>query len=196
MLILGSVALVSALAAQEKKSGPPPVRPGDVVVVPFTSVAADRKLDPKAKDIFDELKATVTSGRQTRIRISGRKDADSGNFEGRPVNHAGKLVLIPGSPRSGTLVAKEPTANDVRYYHICVELPDDKLKSEHVELKKGETYAWVVKTEGDKTSFTVTDESSKPVASISVPDSDFRAFGFAATVRWKGNEADLVITMD
>lgn len=165
-------------------------------MVPFTSVAVDRKLDPKTKDIFDELKATVTTGRQTRIRISGKKDADAGNLDGRPVNHTGKLVLIPGRPRSGTLVAKEPTANDVRYYHICVELPDDKLKSEHVELKKGVTYTWVVGTDADKADFKLMDEDSKTVASISVPAGDFRSFGFAATVRWKGNEADLAVTID
>jgi hypothetical protein len=193
---LSLLATACIVPAWSQEKALPQLAAKDIVIVPFCSVATDTKLDPKSKDIFDELKVTVTTGKQTRCRISGKKKEESGNLEGRPVLHTGKLALIPADNRKGTLAAKLPTVVDVRSYYICAELADNKLKSEYVKLEKGIDYTWSVETAGDQKTFQLLDLDKKVIATIKAPEKQMRAIGFAATVRWKGNEADLAATVD
>jgi hypothetical protein len=56
----------------------------------------------------------VNAGRQTRYRISGKKEHEAGDLEGQPVLHLGKLVLAPiadrvGSGRSARSCRRSPT---------------------------------------------------------------------------------------
>lgn len=193
--LLGLFILASTAMGQTKEP-PPQIKPKDVVEVPFCSVAKDRKLDPKSKGIFDELKVAVTTGRETRIRISGKKNEEAGSLEGQPVLHSGKAALIPVAARKGSLTAKLPEVADVRYYYMCLELADNKMKTEHIKMEKGAIYTWTVEIADGQTTFTIFDPTSKVLATLRGAEKEVRAFGFAATVRWKGNEADLAATIE
>jgi hypothetical protein len=192
MGILLSMFAASVMAEEEK---PEALTAKHFQIVPFCSVATGEKLDPKSKDIFDELKVSVTAGRQTRYRISGKKKQEAGNLGGRPVLHTGKLVLVPFGKRTGKVIPKLPTLTDVRFYFMCVELPQNKLQTKNITLEKGVDYTWSAETKDGKAIFQVLD-GTKVVDSITVPENQAMAFGFAATVRWKDNEADLAVEFD
>lgn len=193
------------LAAAAAEAPPPKLDAKDLQIVPFCTVATDRKLDPKTKNIFDELKVSVNSGRQMRYRISGKKKKEAGDLEGQPVLHIGKLVLAPVAKRIGSVNAKLPTVTDVRSYFMCVEHGEGKLKTEHVKLPEKTDCFWTVETRDGETVFhlyKVTDAkdgkgaTKETLGTISVPENEAKSFGFAATVRWQGNEADLSVTFD
>ena len=46
----------------------------------------------------------------------------------------------PFEKRTGKLPVKLPTVVDVRFYYMCVELPDNKLKTKSIKLDKGFNY--------------------------------------------------------
>jgi len=196
LFFLFAAALASFATAEERQKPAPQLTAKEIAVVPFCSIALERKLDPKSKDIFDELKVSVTAGRQTRFRISGEKKKESGNLEGRPALHTGKLVLVPFADRKGTLTVKLPTVVDVRSYYMCVELAGDKLKSEYLKLEKGVAYSWSIGNADGQTVFQLLDDAQTAVSTIKVAEGDAKAFGFGATVRWKDNEADLTATIE
>jgi hypothetical protein len=184
---------------------PPKLDAKDFQIVPFCTSATDRKLDPKTKKIFDELKVSVTAGRETRYRISGKKKNEVGDLEGQPVLHLGKLVLAPVANRIGSVNAKLPTVTDVRFYFMCVEYGEGKLKTEHVKLPEKTDCFWTLETKDGQTVFhlyTVPEAKGGEVppkvtlGTITVPENEAKSFGFAATVRWAGNEADLTVTFD
>lgn len=196
-------ALSMAIAAGETPA--PRLDSKDFQIVPFCTVATDRKLDPKTKNIFDELKVSVNAGRQTRYRISGKKKHEAGDLEGQPVLHLGKLVLAPIADRVGSVNAKLPTVTDVRSYFMCVEYGEGKLKTEHVKLPEKTDCFWKVETKDGETEFLLYQVTKaedgkgydkQTLGSITVPKDQAKAFGFAATVRWQGNEADLAVTFN
>jgi hypothetical protein len=196
LLILGSVAV---------EPPPPKLDTKDLQIVPFCTAAKDRKLDPKTKKIFDELKVSVTAGRETRYRISGKKKHEVGDLEGEPVLHLGKLVLAPIANRIGSVNAKLPTVTDVRFYYMCVEYGEGKLKTEHVKLPEKTVCFWTLDTSDGETVFHLykvaeAKDGKAPtkvtLGKIAVPEDEAKSFGFAATVRWAGNEADLTVTFD
>lgn len=168
----------------------------DISVHPFTTVATDKKIDPKSKKIFDELKVIVTSEAQSaRVRITGKKKDESGNYEGRPVNHTGKLALVPFSERKGVVKVGEPSIEDVCRYFLVLELPGDKLESKGLTLEKGVEYQWSISKKDDQVIYTLTSEG-KDTTTITAPADQVKAFGIAAVVRWKGNEADVSMTIE
>lgn len=186
--------------------GPPPrLDAKDFEIVPFCTAASDRKLNPKTKKIFDELKVSVNVGKQTRYRISGKKKDEVGDLEGEPVLHLGKLVLAPVANRIGSVNAKLPTVTDVRFYFMCVADGEGKLKTENVKLPEKTDCFWTLNTSDGETVFhlykvveVLEGEPPKKVTlgKITVPEAEAKSFGFAATVRWQGNEADLSVSFD
>lgn len=167
----------------------------DITVHPFATIASDRKIDLKSKGVVDELKVTVTSDNQSaRIRISGKKKQESGNLEGRPALHTGKLALVPFSERKGTLKAGEPSIEDVCSYFIVLELPDDKLETKWLKLEKGTEYEWSTVKKDDRIVFSIT-SAGKEIATVTAAADKVKSFGIASVVRWKGSESDVSLTI-
>lgn len=174
----------------------PQITSEDVSIHPYCSVEPEKKLDLKSKNIFDELRVTVTRGAQTRIRISGKKKEEVGFYEGRPVLHTGKLALVPIANRSGTVEVKFPTVIDVRNYYICVGYDGEKVKTKDLKLEKNVTYKWKIADENGDTVFRLTDPKGTEIEAIKAATGSVKFFGFGSTVRWKDNEADLAATFD
>ena len=91
-------------------------------------------------------------------------------------------MLAPFEKRTGKLPVKLPTVVDVRFYYMCVELPDNKLKTMSIKLDKGFNYTWTVETKDGKATCQVLN-GIKVIETITVPAEDAKAYGFAATVR-------------
>ncbi|MGB1259468.1 MAG: hypothetical protein ACPG6P_05460 [Akkermansiaceae bacterium] len=185
-------------AARPKKA--PPLTMKDIREYPYTTSFKNRKLSTSSDGIFDELK--VSKGK--RIRIHGKKQHDGGRVDGRVVNHMGKLVLFPAGNRTGKLVAKLPSLEDVRFYHIAIEFKDTKdrknvIQSRTLALKKSIQYSWSYSVADGTGTFKLVEHGEDGVttiSSLSASAEEIVGIGFAATVRWSGNEADLSITED
>jgi hypothetical protein len=88
---------------------------------------------------------------------------------------------------------------------MCVEYGEGKLKTEHVKLPEKTDCFWKVETKDGETEFLLYQVNKaedgkgydkQTLGSIKVPKDQAKAFGFAATVRWAGNEADLTVTFN
>ncbi|HBJ87017.1 MAG TPA: hypothetical protein DDZ88_24795 [Verrucomicrobiales bacterium] len=183
------VILASSIEAQNSKPVPKPT-PSEVRVLPFCGTKKDLKIDPKTKGIFNELSVTKSG----RIRIYGTKQDDSGRINGEVVYHNGKIALIPTDDRTGKLVAKLGSQQSVRRYFVALEM-EDKLQTEEVTLKEGEIYNWSVKSENGNTTLKITTGQAE-VAMITAPTAQVKGVGFAATLRFTKNKADLEVEFD
>jgi hypothetical protein len=92
-------------------------------------------------------------------------------------------------------VVKSPSANDATYYYAVVELDGDNLETKRLELSAGKTYDWSVAAQNGQTTLRIT-EGATEVATVTAPTEKVKGVGFASTVRWKDNEADLTITIN
>ena len=169
-----------AAAGANKKDPPSKITPKDVRDFPFCASMKAVKLNPKQKDMFDELRVT-TSG---RIRIHGKKKEDSGKVDGKVVYHNGKLALFSPLKRNGTTTSKLPPTEDVRRHFAVLEAGDTLVMQEPM-LGENTPHAWNLLHEGVSTTVTVT-----------APAAQVTGVGFAATARWICNEADLSVTFD
>lgn len=178
--------------APAQSTSTPKLATGDIQVVPFAREHPQVKFKPNDREMPDELRATTTG----QIRITGKKKVQQcPQVRGKPGCHVGKLVLIPPGDRTGKLSVKQPSANDLLYHFACVELPGEALDSKEIKLETGVEYTWEVKTAAETTTFTIRSKSGDLVR-MSAPKDKFLGYGIAATVRYKGNEADLTITFD
>jgi hypothetical protein len=186
--------------ASAQQSTPPSAKPhqiitNDIVVLPFCEDLQTQKLGPTSGIKFDDL--TVSSNPQIGgvvIRINGKKHEDfSVQKGGRRIFHTGKLALLPPADRSGKITVAVPTVNDATYYYIILERPDGILQQSHLKLAPGAIYTWAIKSSNGETSFRLSNESHE-IAALTAPTREVKGFGFAATVRWKSNEADMTIT--
>ena len=173
-----------------KKEPPAKLTPKDFRVLPFCSTEKAKKLDPKSKGIFNELRVTTSE----RIRIHGKKEDDTGRLDGKIVFHTGKLALFPPGERSGQLTTKFPTQNDVRSHFAVMELADS-LNTKEVKIEAGKTYTWTVKEDRGNT-FLKIESGGVETATLMEATSKLKGIGFAATARWTGNEVDLIVTFD
>lgn len=148
------------------------------------------KLNPKLKDMFDELRVTTSD----RIRIHGKKKEDSGKVDGKVVYHNGKLALFPPVERGGMLTSKYPFTDDVRR-HFAVLETGDTLVVQELKLGANTPYAWSITQSGGNTVLKVIQEGQTTVT-VTAPTAQVTGAGFAATARWIGNEVDLSVTFD
>lgn len=193
-LLSGQLALSQGTKTDTKEK-PPQVAVKDVKVHPWTANRRELKIDPKTKGIFDEHRVSVTAGKQTRIRISGKMKHAGGNLEGSPVLHLGKIALVPISERSGSIKVGEPSATDNSNYLILLEGADEKLKTEILELKKNVNYNWsVVKSDG-KIVYTVVSDGEKKW-SLTASEKDVRSFGIGAWTRFEDQKTEIDFTID
>jgi len=181
--------LASSVQAQSAKPLPKP-SPSEIRVLPFCGTKKDLKIDPKTKGIFNELSLTKSS----RIRIHGTKQDDSGRINGEVVYHIGKMALIPTDDRTGKLVAKLGSQQSVRRYFVALEM-EGKLQTEEVTLTEGKIYDWSVKSENGNTLLKIT-AGQVEVATITAPTAEVKGVGFAATLRFTKNKADLEVEFD
>ncbi len=159
-------------------------------VIPYCGTEQSKRLDPKSPGMFRELEVIVSD----KIRIHGRKHKDSWRLDDRAVYHLGKAALIAPEQWKGKLVAKLGSKHDVRRYFAVLEL-SDQLVSNSMELDSTRTYSWNVQNERGETSLTVVD-GAKTLLELKAPSDKVNRIGFAATVRWVKNEADLEISFD
>jgi len=198
-MIIRLIVLVLAqvfVAFGEQAAAPaslPKITGKDVAVHPYTSNVPNRKIDPKTKGVFETLKVVVTSGRQTSIRLTGKKETENENLEGQHLFHTGKVFLVPAAERSGTLKISAPTVPDVLRYLLVLELPDNELKAQESKFEKGE-YQWEV-TKKDGRPVYQFSRGGTVVHTISGPVDEVKSFGLAACVRWVGGEADATMTI-
>lgn len=184
-----------ASAQADKKEKPPQVGVKDVSIHPWTANRRELKIDPKTKGIFDEHRVSVTSGKQTRIRISGKMKHAGGDLEGSPVLHLGKIALIPISERSGTIKVGEPSASDNSNYLILLEDNAEKLKTEILTLKKNAIYTWSVVNEDGKIVYSVFSDGEKKW-SLSASEKDVRSFGIGAWTRFENQKTEIDFAID
>ena len=160
--------------------------------LPFCREFKQQIFKANDRSVGDELRVSFAAG---ELRIWGKKKVDAVHYNGTPVGHMGKVALLPMSARSGKLTVKMPTAVGVRYYFIVLETADGKFDTTELKLEAGKTYTWGLKIDGRQIKYSVMDGASE-VAALSEEVSKIKAFGFAATVRQVGNEADLVASID
>lgn len=167
----------------------PKVTASQIRTYPFTSTAGDERLDPKMRGIFDELRVSTSD----RIRIYGKKEKDSGTIDGRAVYHMGKVAIFPPGNRSGVLTTPMAASEDVRRYYAMLET-GEKFVTKELKLAEDKDHIWTLTQEGDNTVLKVMVGNES--VTISAPTNSVTGAGFAATVRWIGNEADLRVAFD
>ena len=163
----------------------------DVRELPFSREFKETVFKANSRDTGDELRVTMAGG----VHIYGKKRGDTVQYQGRTVGHIGKVALMTLGARSGKLTVKVPPAEEVTYYYAVLEVPAGVLDTKPMKLAVGKTYLWSIKTEEGLTIFRVQDGAAE-VARLSGAEAEVKGFGFAATVRSKGNEADLMATFD
>lgn len=176
--------------AAGKKTPAPKITPKDVRELPFCATVKTMKLNPKQKDMFDELRVTTSD----RLRIHGKKQKDSGKIDGKAVFHNGKVALFPPLERSGNLTSKYPPTEDVRR-HFAVLETGESLVVKELKLAEAVPYVWSITQSGGNTLLKVMQDGQTEVT-VSAPSAQVTGAGFAATARWTGNEVDLSVTFD
>lgn len=168
----------------------PKVTASQIRTYPFCSTMVAVRLDPKTKGIFDELRVSASE----RIRIYGKKEVDSGTVDGRAVFHLGKAAVFPPGNRSGKLDTPMGSSADVRRYFAMLETGEEFVTKE-LKLVADKDHVWTLAQEGENTVLKVSAAGNETVA-VSAPTKSVTGAGFAATVRWIGNEADLRVNFD
>lgn len=194
-LLAGSALIAAALAqtaAPPAKPTPPAQRltAKEIRVLPFCREFKEVKFKPNDREVPDELRVTVSPG---SIHLYGRKKDNTAKIRGRNSGHLGKVVLLPPAARAGTLTVKAPTADEVTFYFAVLELAET-LETKPIKLATGKTYDWAIESKDGETTLRVA-EGRVDLAVLRAGESQVRGAGFAATVRAKGNEADLSIVL-
>jgi len=185
-----AMATGASVVTPGKKDPPPKITPKDVRDFPFCATMKAAKLNPKQKDMFDELRVTTSD----RIRIHGKKKEDSGKVAGKVVYHNGKLALFPPLERSGTITSKHPPTEDVRR-HFAVLETGDTLVVEELKLGENIAQAWTLTQESGNTILKIS-QGGQTTVTVAAPSAQVTGAGFAATARWIGNEVDLSVNFD
>lgn len=180
-----------------------PVKPAkldlkEIHVYSYCGTEGKHLFGPKERKLFDELKYSASGSQQTKFRISGKKKQDNYPYEGAYIYHLGKVALVPIAQRSGTIVTdiekdKEKDASPTHY--LVFQLDNGSLQSQTITLTKGPVYTWTMDRSGATATLTVK-EGDNVVSSMSAPTDQTREFGFATTVRFVGNEADMTVTFN
>lgn len=190
-LLIGSAWAQAPLAPAKPGTLLPKLTSKDFRVLPFCREFEHQKFKANDREMPDELRVTTSD----RIHLYGKKRGDTVRVTGREIGHAGKVVLMPAGARSGTLTVKVSTVEEVTHYFAVLEMADESLETKSLKLVKGKNYLWSVKEEGGQTAFRIMADGAE-VASLTGGSDLVKGFGFAATVRAKGNEADATITFD
>lgn len=188
--ILCILAMCLLVNAASSPAAPRMITAADIKVLPFCGTMTKQKLDPKASGMFNELSVTKRDG----FSIHGRKRNDSGRVDGAVVYHLGKVALVPAGDRSGNLSVEVPSKNDVTSYFAVLELADS-LVSKPLKLETGKKYSWSVISRGGLTILRVMDGKVQ-VEAVETKTDELVGFGFAATVRWEKNQADIHVTFE
>ncbi|WP_265592640.1 hypothetical protein [Verrucomicrobium sp. BvORR034] len=191
-LFVGAVAVfVLVQSAQAQQTGGKPDRAA-IEVLPFAREFMNEKFKTNDREVPDELRATTTD----KIRIYGKRKLNrTAPVRGRLSAHFGKIVLVPVGNLKGVINVKSPSADDVTYYYASIELEGGKLDTKIIQLSTGVDYAWSVVKGPAQTTFKITD-GAKEVVSLSGPAASVKSVGFASTVRYLGNEADISVTFE
>jgi hypothetical protein len=198
LFLIGLGILLSPASSQVPAPPPKPSAPAspitvnDVRILPFCREHKEKKYAANDRQMPDELRVVVSSG---KIHIVGKKRIQEKKVGGEPICHSGKVALLTGANRSGKLVMKGTASKDTTDYFAVLELADDSLSSSYVELTAGKSYDWAVKADAGTTTLRITDGATEVIA-VSAPSDKVKGFGFASTVRWQNNEADLNITFE
>jgi hypothetical protein len=128
-----------------------------------------------------------------RVRISGKKVIEKGKVAGKDVHHIGKAVTYEGQDNAGTLEAAVPFLGDHTHYFLVLVGKDGKAVAKELRAAKGVTYTWRVGNSGKDRVLAVYDKG-QVIASATMPAADAPAYGFAVTVRYKNDPADIVVT--
>ncbi len=183
--------LAPAIKSSAKPEPPVKLAQKDMRALPFSREFKETIFKATDRDVGDELRVTFAAG----VHISGKKRGDTVRFNGRPVGHVGKIVLMPVGARAGKLVVRVPSAEEVTYYFAALETGAATLNAKPMTLAVGKTYVWSLKMEAGQTTLLVLDGAVE-VIKLTGAEADVKGFGFAATVRNKGNEADLQVAFD
>lgn len=186
-----SATLLAQAPAPAKPATPAPrLTAKEIRVLPFCREFKEKKFKPNDRDLPDELRATVGAA---DIHLYGKKRGEVVQLQGRPTGHVGKVVLLPPGERKGRLAAKVGSAEEVTLYFAVLEMAE-ALETKPLKLTAGKNYDWTVKVENGQTTLRVLDGTAE-LAALSGPADGVKGLGFAATVRNKGNEADLLIAL-
>jgi hypothetical protein len=166
------------------------VTASQIQTYPFSPTAGDARLDPKTRGIFDELRVNASE----RIRIYGKKEKDSGQIDGRVAYHLGKAAVFPSGNRSGIVATPLASSEDVRRYFALLEV-GEKFVTKEIKLGEKSEHTWSLSEEGGNTVLKISLANNESVV-VSAPTASVTGAGFAATVRWIGNEADLRVDFD
>ena len=190
--VLFSSSWAQAPLAPAKAATPvPKLTSKDFRVLPFCREFEHQKFKANDREMPDELRVTTSD----RIHLYGKKRGDTVRVTGREIGHVGKVVLMPAGVRSGTLMVKVPTIEEVTHYFAVLEMADESLETKSLKLVKEKKYLWSLKVEGGQTAFRIMADGAE-IASLTGGTDLVKGFGFAATVRAKGNEADATVTFD
>lgn len=143
--------------------------------------------------IPDELTVTQTPD---GLRIAGTKRSDAATVHGVLAGHFGKAVLFTARSGSGTLQVGVASEKDHTSYYLLTQDQDGTVRRENpATLQPGTSYAWDVSEQGGRIVLEVSDKGSV-MKSVSTPAAAFRAFSFAAEVRYPGEQADLEVRFE
>lgn len=194
-ITLSAIAVGSLAHAEtslvKQPSPPSPITPKDVRVLPYSREHEKTSLDGE-RGHPDELRVVTTAN---KIHLYGTKRVASQKWEGRLICHAGKLALLAPAARTGKVFVKVPPADDVTYYYAALELTNGTLETKELKVQPGQEYAWTFATEAGESRFVVLDGQTE-IARLKASADEVKGYGFSATVRWKGNEADLTVTVE
>jgi hypothetical protein len=158
-------------------------------VAKFVSEVPDRFFELDENSIPPELSVDVAS---QRIRISGTKQTDEAHTLQRNVHHYGKAVFSPAKEAAGSLEVDVPWSGDHAFYFVLLVANDGQVTAKEFQPRKGVTYTWRVSQSATDCVMSILDKD-QILASVKVPSREAKSFGFAATVRFPGDKADLTI---
>jgi hypothetical protein len=198
-MLLGCLSLAGILSAEDVKK-PEKAEKLDLKALhvhPYCSTEPSPLLDPKMKGIFDELKVSVNSSTDTRFHITGKKKNDTGKIGDKVVYHLGKLVTTPAVSRTGTILVQLMKGKDESAgNYVALTMQDDTVKATIYKLSEGVPHKWKLDRGPETTTLVVMENDEKEAIRLSAPTSEVREYGFAATVRSVGDNADVLVTFD
>lgn len=138
----------------------------------------------------DELTA-VQEGEEVRIEGTGK--SDSKNIDGKLVGHFGKAFLITGRAGSGTLeVGSSSYESDHTSYYLLLREKDGTLRQSSCAPSQGTVYTWSASERNGKIVLEIR-AGEAVFKSIAASADRCSAFGFAASVRHRGDKAKLSV---
>ncbi len=163
-----------------------------VQLLPFVEELAHNllKLDPSAMP--QDLNAEIQNG---VVHLYGTATRESVTVAGKKCGWLGKAVMLKEYLPQGSLRLMLPARKDSVKYYLLIRQQDDSVKYEVLPLEDGVTYNWSVMDNRSEVRV-IFRRGLSEVYTVNVPHDTYSGIGFAASARYVGGAAYLIIAVE